>query len=271
MIGGLIIKAYRETRLLTLLCGAGLAVFEGLVAWVFYIYQEELTGELTQIEFVQNLIQSLVGSELGGPLSPGALTSLAWVHPVVLALLLAHEITLCTRLPAGEIDRGTIDVLLSLPVSRWKTYVAETVVWLASGIVVMAFAVLGCYAGNLAVPPEARPPVERVLIVAANLYALYVSFGGMALLISACSDRRGRAVGTAFGLAVGHFLWNFLGQFWSVADRLSFLSFLDYHKPLPLLCDGVIPYADLTVLITAGSLLWLAGGIVFLRRDICTV
>ena len=103
---GLITKTLREILPATVLAAVGLAAFEALVSYVFWSYQRELTQELIQIDFVRDLIQSLVGANYDAPIGPESLMSLAWVHPLVLALVFAHAITICTRVPAGEVDRG---------------------------------------------------------------------------------------------------------------------------------------------------------------------
>jgi len=271
MNAGLLNKSFREAAAVIFGFALGLAIFESFVSYIFWTYQEELTSELLQIEFLQDLINSLVGGQAGGYIGPGTLNSLAWVHPLVLSIVFATEVTLCTRVPAGEIDRGTIDILFALPVSRWRVYVAETVVWLGAGVVLMAFALAGSRIGYLAVPIEDRPEIVRQLIILANLFALYACVGSMSLLISALSDRRGRAIGAIFAILLTLFLWNFVAQYWEPADRVGFLNILSYYKPMPVLVDGAFPVRDVAVLVACALPLWVVGGLVLARRDICTV
>src|SRR5688572_6278691 len=108
-----------------------------LLTFVLPRVQEGINDVLLRLPFVKSLIAALLGIDVEGELTAQLMQSILWVHPVVLALIWAHEIILCTRVPAGEIDRGTVDLLLGLPVSRFKVYVAETLVWLMSGVVVL--------------------------------------------------------------------------------------------------------------------------------------
>ena len=71
---------------------------------------------------------------------PGAVESIGWVHPVVLAITWVDAIIATTRVPAAEVDRGTIDVLLGLPISRFNLFASETLVWLASGVALLSLA-----------------------------------------------------------------------------------------------------------------------------------
>ena len=69
---------------------------------------------LATLPFVRKFLQALLGEDSARTINAQTVQSIIWVHPTVLALLWAQEIVFCTRLPAGEIDRGTIDVLAEL-------------------------------------------------------------------------------------------------------------------------------------------------------------
>src|SRR5262245_17697707 len=53
---------------------------------------------------------------LGG--SPAGVLAFAWNHPVTHALVTAVAITLGTRVVAGEIENGAIELILAQPISR---------------------------------------------------------------------------------------------------------------------------------------------------------
>ncbi len=267
---GLLIKATREVAGTVLLCGLGLAAFEGLVAYVFWMYQEQLTADLLEVEFIRNMIKSLVGGRLEGQLGPESLRSLAWVHPLVLALVFAHGITTASRVPAGEVDRGTADILFTWPVSRGAVFRVELAVCLVSGVVVLGMALVGSYIGHQFIPAEDRPDPARLAVVIANLYLLAMVVAGLTFLLSTLSDRRGRAVGWAFGTMLACLLWNFLAQYWEPAERGLIFNLLYYYQPMPMLTEGIVPWRDLGVLAALCVALWGGGLLVLQRRDIAT-
>jgi len=221
--------------------------------------------------FARDMLRAMVGTEIRDRIGPEMFQSVAWVHPVPLALIWAHAVMSCTRIPAGEVDRGTIDVLLGLPVSRREVFFSETVVWLSFGVSILVAAHIGNLLGSLSLPAEQRPELERTLIVLVNLLCAYGAVGGFAWLISSFSDRRGRAMTLVFLTLVALFLLNYLAQFWRPLDAIVFLSPLHYHRPVYVLGGGVWPWRDMATLAVFGMATWLAGGIVFARRDLCTV
>jgi hypothetical protein len=267
---GVVEKAVRESWLLTLVLGGALALAEGLLSHVLLAFREEIAGAWGQLQFVQGLIRALLGSELGDAIGPHAFQAIPWVHPVALALVFAHELTFCTRVPIGEIDRGTIDVLLGLPVTRWQVYLGETAVFLVAGAAILGAGAAGNVIGALSAGADPLP-AGGVAAIVANGYCLYLAVGGSVYLFASICDRRGRAVGWGLAVVLASFLLSFLAQFWEPARSIAFLGLLDYYRPVAVVQSGGWPLGDMAVLALAGGALWTLGGVVFSRRDICTV
>jgi ABC-2 type transport system permease protein len=268
---GLLTKTLHEVWLPTLLFGLALLAAMMLLTFVLPQIYEALGAVLDQLPLVRFMLSGLLGAELAGEISARTLQAFMWVHPVVLALVWAHEINLCTRMPAGEIDRGTIDVLLSLPVSRRAVYGCESIVWLATGAVVLSMGLLGHVVAAPAMPAELRPELPRAMLVMADLYCVYIAVGGIALLVSSLSNRRGRAVAVVFAILLASFLLNFIANFWQPAKHIAFLGILKYYQPAHILQHGDPPLRDIAVLLLVGGLTWLLGGEFLARRSISTV
>jgi ABC-type transport system involved in multi-copper enzyme maturation permease subunit len=267
---GLLLKSLRETWLAALLFGLGLLAIERLLTFVLPQIQAEIGQIWLELPFARNVFTALLGIDVRDEFTGQMLQSLLWVHPVVLAAIWGHEVIHCTRVPAGEIDRGTIDVLLGFPVSRRAMFVAESAVWLASGLAIIAIGAIGYLHGSAAMDPALRPAAGRTLLVLLNLACLYVAVGGVTYLVSACCDRRGRAIGWVFGLLLASFLLNFLAQFWAPARKVAFLGVMNYYRPAIIIQDGVLPAGDLAVLLGVGVATWILAGEVTARRSICT-
>lgn len=269
---GLLTKSLRDAAVPVLILSLALLAVEVILGIVLPTVQADLSAQLLQMPFLRTILRALLGSDVGDVLAMETVIAITWVHPVVLAIVWTQAIVLCTRVPAGEVDRGTIDLLLGLPVSRWRVYLADTMVYALSGAVLLTMGVVGHTLGMLSVPAAQRPQAERLLSVMANLYCLYLAVTGLACAVSAFSDRRGRAIATIFGILLASFLLNFLAAFWQPAKAIAFLSLLDYYRPMIVLRTGAAwPLADMTVLLGFGVVTWTAGGLWFARRDICTV
>jgi ABC-2 type transport system permease protein len=268
---GMLLKILHEVWLPTLLFGLGLFLIKALLTHVLPQVVQGMGEIFEQFPIAKTFLTALLGTEVGEQITARTMQAFLWVHPVVLALLWGHEITLGTRMPAGEIDRGTIDVLLSWPVSRRRIYLCESLVWLASGILLIGLGYLGHRSTVSTMPVTMRPEWSRAAMVMANLLCVYVAIGGIVLLVSALSDRRGRAVAVVFALVLASFLLNFLAQFWWLAKRVAFLSVMQYYQPAKILSSGVFPWHDAIVLLMVGTTAWVLGCEIFARRNICTL
>lgn len=268
---GLVAKALQEVWVATLIFGVALAGVMALLTFLLPQIQAGMDGVLESLPFVRGIMAAVLGTEVGEEITARAMQSLLWVHPTVLALIWAHEITLCTRTPAGEIDRGTIDFLLSLPVSRWKVYLSESVVWLTTGAFVLTLGYLGHRVAAPSMPQEMRPEPMIAARVLFNLYLLYFAVGAFALLVSSASNRRGWAMAFVFGVVIASFLLNFTAQLWEPAKPFAILGVMQYYRPAEIMKTHALAWGDLAVLFACGAVAWTAAGLIFARRSICTV
>ncbi len=267
---GVLIKIVHETLLALALFSLGLMLVEILLNLILPQVLDQMDEMMTRLPFVRDLISALLGIDIEGEITAQLMQAFVWVHPTVLTLLWANETMFCTRFPAGEIDRGTIDVLLALPVSRRRIYFCETIVFLVGGALMIGAAAIGYAIGSQSMPVEIRPAWAFVGITLLNLFCLYVAVGGVAFLVSSLSERRGRAVFGVFTIVVASFLINFVAQFWEPAQPLAFLSVVEYYQPAKILRAGTFPSGDVAVLLAIGFVAWIAACEVNARRSIST-
>jgi ABC-type transport system involved in multi-copper enzyme maturation permease subunit len=271
MMRGLLMRTLRETGLSIAVIAVALLLVERLLMFVLPQIQQQIGIVLDTLPIVRPMLSALLGMQVGDGLTAQMLQSILWVHPVVLALIWGNAIALCTRFPAGEIDRGTIDVLLGLPVTRRGAYLCESLICLVSGILIIAIGSMGYFIGAGRLSAADRPPFSAVALVQVNFLCVYIAVSGMGFLISALSDRRGRAIVVILAMVLSSFLLNFLAQFLPLAQSLSFLSVLHYYQPGRILSGGGLVWTDIATLLAAGACAWIAGGEIVARRSITTV
>lgn len=216
MMRGLVIKSVRETWVATLLYGVGmLFIMAGLTAIVPQV-QGGFEEMWNQIPFVRTILAAFFGIGSDDAMTGRLLQAALLGHPMVLALVWAHGVQVCTRYPVGEIDRGTIDVLLGLPVSRRSVYFSETCVWLIGVFVIVVLGGVGHIVTGLSVPPEGGGlGLEEQLQILLMLYCNGLAIGGLAFLASAVSDR----VGVRSRLCLWCSCFRFLLTLWRRSGR----------------------------------------------------
>ena len=268
---GLLRKIFMEVRWPVLILSIGLALIMALLTELLPKVLGDIDKVFAKLPFVKPLITALLGMDPGEAFTAQMTQAFLWVHPTVLSLIWAHELMYSSRMPAGEIDRGSVDFLLGLPVTRWKLYLSEAIGWILSGLFILCVGFSGHWLASAALQPEMRPGAYATFGIITNLMAVYVAVGALAFLVSCNSDRRGRAVGIMFAILLMSFLLNFLAQFWEPAKTVSFLSVMEYYRPAAVIQSGHFPMTDVGILLGAASVFWIAGGVIFQRRSICTV
>jgi ABC-2 type transport system permease protein len=263
-----ILKTARDRRLVIGLVLAGIVLLEALFVFVAGDFRDEIEFLSLRKAFFQRFARALLGADLGGQFTATALVSIGMVHPLLLAMTWTLLLTACTAVIAGEIDRGTADVLLALPLSRQRLYASMAVPWAGAGFAVAGAMLLGVRTGE-ALAPLWEPVHFDVLVkLACNYLAMYWCIGAAATCVSSFCSRPGTAIGIVLAWLLGSFLMNFLATFWTLPQYLGRLGPMAYYRPLPIIRDGRWPLTDMAVLIGAGVTLWLIGLWHFRRRDI---
>lgn len=198
---------------------------------------------------------------------PGYL-SLGFTHPVYHLLAAATVIWFAGRSLAGEMERGSIQLALSRPLSRGQVYLARVLGMITVTLMVAVVAPLGMIVGLLIAQPDGSVDYRHFIVQGAASALLTVCIGGVALLISAASDRMGQAVGIAIAALVISYVIDYFATLWSALEPIEPFSIFDYYDPARALSAGSIPLINILVLGSLAVLGIAIGAWIFSRRDL---
>jgi ABC-2 type transport system permease protein len=229
------------------------------------------------------LIRTLIGGEQVSIFRPADLLSVGYVHPLVQTILWIWAVGRASGAVAGEVDRGTMDLLLAQPVSRARLILAH----LRVDLVVIPVLCLSMWAGvwlgawavgvlDVGAPRDALALRVNPLPAAAALpsvAALVFAVSGYTMWLSAGGRYRSRVVAAAVLLTLVQTLINVVGQLWSVVEPLRPFTVFYYYQPQAVILRDDW-YADpavwlrLVVLLGVGVVGYLMALRVFCRRDL---
>jgi hypothetical protein len=268
MNGALVQKTVRDNALLFAITAVAVVLFEILFVLAVRTLGPELLAFVARRSFLQNIFRMLLSLDLRGGATASMLVVLGFVHPFLFATTWGFMIAMGTRVTVGEVDAGTADLLLSLPISRVSVYVSTSVVWIAAAALLSLSVWLGLWLGTLIFPMRGPVELGRLGIAAVNLFVLYLAIGGTTSLVSCSLNRRGVAVAILIAILLFSFLINFMAVFVAFFRTISFLGLLDYYRPVESARDGTWPIRNLLILGTIAVVGWSLGLIIFQRRDI---
>lgn len=228
----------------------------------------DVTGVLSRVlASLPPPLRAVANERLFAGFTPRGIIAFGWNHPVAQALGCALAILLAARNVAGEIGAGTMELMLSVPLSRRRYLATQAGYALAALALAAAGGVLGTAIGarTFSLPPLGLVACARL---AAAWFLLQAAWYGVALLVSAWSREGGRAVNVVLLAAVASYFVEVIGRLWAPASVLLPLSLYQYYAPQDVLVDGVLRAGPALVLalVAAGGLL--AGAWRFERRDI---
>lgn len=265
-----LLKSLRDGWLLITLLTLSVVLFEFLAVRMLVEAVKDL--ELLRVwldrPIIKFFIRLALGADLAGELTPTTMSTMLLGHPLLYALAWTLLLTLCSAAVAGEIGRGTADLLLTLPVSRARVFVSTSAVSVLAAVLVSWAPLAGLWLGERVFALQEPLDFTRLWRVSANFLALNLSIAGVTMLASSVVSRRGVAVGVVLaGLLISD-LVNFLSQFWEAIKPISFLGFLYYYRPLMVVYTQELPVRNICVLLAVALVAWLLGLWCFSRRDI---
>lgn len=251
-------KVLRDMRAQIIGFGLGNVLMAFFVTLVFPSYSQQFA------DFeVPPAVKALIGEVPSFATAEGFLTVefFSWI-PV---LIITYAIIQGTAALAGEEGAGTLDLLLSQPISR-RRVVLEKALALTIGVSLVALvSLLGFALGMMRVALGIS--WGRLALAVAGMIPIALTFAALALGMSALLPNRAAAAVVTTAVAVASYFLNTLGQAVSALDPFRPLSVFNYYpggRPL----TEPMPWNDVALLM-ALSLVFLSGAVwCFQRRDI---
>ena len=182
-----------------------------------------------------------------------------------LGLFVAYAVSRGARGIAGEEGDGTLELLVTQPLSRRAIAVDKLIAMLVglAGLVLLELVLL-----LVALPlVDLSFPAGNIAGATVGLYLLSALFGSLAFAVGAGTGRRGLAVGVGGGLAGGAFLLAGFGSLVEGLAPIADLSPFAVYDGTTVLAEGVGAGPLLAFL--AGAVLFAVAGIAaFERRDL---
>jgi ABC-2 type transport system permease protein len=247
------------------------------------------------------MMQTLAGGENMHFERAMHMLSIGYVHPLMQTLFCIWAIGRASGAIAGEIDKGTMELLLAQPLARFRVIMAH----LCVDILTIPMLCMSLWAGTcvgwwLVGPYEVHPEAFKVPIHVPeewlqvdpaafgpalwNIGALIFAVCGYTMWLSSAGRFHWRVMGGAVLITLLQFLVNLLGQLWDKMEWMRPLTVFYYYQPQKIILqqdhawtvnlsvwNGGQPFVEvpvLAVLFGAGIIGYAMAFWTFQRRDI---
>jgi len=192
-----------------------------------------------------------------------AMEQFSFVWPI---MMIALMVSLGGSAIAGEIEKGTIETLLSQPISRLKIFFAK---YLAGVFNLVVFTIVSIFA---VIPMAAAYNIDIQRTNYLTIAVLSLAFGlailSIASLMSAIFSEKGRAYFLVVGLIVLMYVAKIVANLKESLSDLKYFSFFYYYDSSAALIHNSLDKWAIWVFLAVAVVGLAAGAVWFWRRDI---
>ncbi len=243
----------------------GLALFE----WVMtFVARQPVVSHFlaTALAAAPPELLALVNPDLAGSVSARGILGIGYTHPFVLLMMAVWAVRVPCAALAGEIGRGTMDLIAARPVSR-PAQVTAALVALLGGLAVLGLAAWAGTLVGLLFGPVAGASALAYLPVAGAMWLLFAAWGAVAIAASALAREAGHAIAWTAGLMAGSYVLDYAARVWPAIASLRPVSLFRYYDPQQVIRAG-LDGRDAAVFGAVAAAALLVAFAAFARRDL---
>ncbi len=217
-----------------------------------------------------DMLPSIVKTALGGDMlqagNTAALLTIGYQHPFVMFLCMLFAVGVPTGLLTGEVQKGTMELILSRPVTKIQVYLCACILTLAGMFALVLTMFVGTAVAVHIYRFDQPIPLDLFFRIAINGGLLASTFGAFALLCAATFARLYSALGVAVAFLTLNYFVSLVSEWWPSVrflHRATLFYFIYYSN---LMYEW--PVRNMAWL--AGILLATAivGALIWRRRDL---
>ena len=263
-------RAWGDQRLLL----AALAALWTAFPWIYLLLSAQVP--LGDFQMLLRLIpedwQKLSGVPIADVATPAGRVALAFVDPVVVLAATAWGITRGSDAVSGQLERGTLEMVLAAPVRRAAVFLAQAAATTAGAVVLVGVLTAAVCSAVAFGPWAGQVEPARFVPPALNVLGLMICMAGIAACVSAADSHRWRTIGVMGAFYVFSILAKLVGRLSDTFSWVGWVSVFNAYEPQRLVSGGPGDWWLLArydaVLVGIGLAAYVAGAVIFSRRDL---
>ncbi|MBN1806425.1 MAG: hypothetical protein JW837_14345 [Sedimentisphaerales bacterium] len=247
------------------------------IAAIIFLFQIAICGIVHDNESVKTFLQfidmlpSFIKTALGGEAlqvgNVSGLIAIGYNHPLVLTLYMLFAVGVPTGLLAGEVQKGTMELILCRYVTKKHVYISAGLITITGMFALVMVMFSGTVVGVNIYEFGQDVPLYSFFKASINGGILASVAGGIALLAAACFQRNTAVWITVTYLIVNYFV-SIIAEWWPRMKWLYPSSIFYYVNGEKIFREAGWPLGDMAVLLSILVASTLLGGIIWSRRDL---
>lgn len=248
-----------------------------LIAFMIFIFQiaicgvvhdnERVKALLQYIEMLPDFIKAFMGGEILEVGNIAGLIAIGYQDPLVLLLYMLYAVGVPTALLAGEVQRGTMELILSRQTTKTHIYICAGLITVVGMFALVLVMFTGTVVATMLYDFYQEVPLYFFFKIAIVGGMLASAVGGIALLAAACF-RRGLAVSITVAYLVVNYFVSIIADWWPRMKFLEPATIFNYVDGPAIFDKPGWPIGDMCVLLSLLTVSTVLGGIIWSRRDL---
>ncbi|MGA2799411.1 MAG: ABC transporter permease subunit, partial [Thermoguttaceae bacterium] len=226
-------KAFSDIWVQLLISSLILAGFSWLFLWLLSLFKADFAFSL--LKALPSFLQRMLSLPVGELATPAGVISIIFVHIVILLVCGGWAVGRGSDPICGEIGRGTMDLLVTLPVWRPTLLVIPAVAATLGAALLAASIMLGIALGLHTVIIRKEISLVQFTPGAVNLFSMFFCLTGITTLLSSIIHDRWRTIIMAVGLYIVSIILEAIYRAWPAGAWLHYCNFLCTFKPQELI------------------------------------
>jgi len=248
-----------------------------LIALMIFLFQLAVCGivhdnqrvkaMLQYIDMLPDFIKAFFGGDALQYGNIAGLIAIGYQEPLVLLLYMLFAVGVPTALLAGEVQRGTMELILSRQTTKTHVYICAGLITIIGMYALVVVMFLGTVVSTNLYEFDQQVPLYSFFKLAVNGGILASAAGGIALLAATCF-RRGMAVSLTVTYLVINYFIMIITQWWPRMKWLDPVTIFNYVDGAKIFNESAWPLSDMCVLLSILLVSAVLGGVVWWRRDL---
>ncbi len=267
MTGAVFAETLRRNWKAILWWGGGLALLA--MTQVLILQDVEALQQMAQLmeTLPPALLSMFGGADIEFMATPEGYMSFRFFSffPIMLGI---YAVTAGLNVTANDEEQGILDVVLSLPLARWRIIVEKILAYILLIVAILLVTFVGFWLA-VVMTPSVEIRMGRMAEGMVNVLPSVLLILGFTILVSTLVRRRNQAAALAAMFVASSYLIDALGEgtSGSFLDNLRALSFYNYYDSTNVIRSGLI-WGNMALL-TGVMVLFVAGAVwAFQRRDV---
>ena len=245
-----------------------------LVVWIYPSLEDTGVNFEDYLNAMPEQLRASMGiageAEAALMFNAGAFTYLGFLNVEYISwlplLLGIYAVVYCGGLISKEVERGTLDVVLSQPVERTTFLLSKLAGFLTLALAATVASTLAVLLGALTIGEDAN--LSNVVAVHAVSFLLVAAIAGYSTLASCVSLDPGRSLAVAGIVTALTYFANVLGSAIGAVGWVKYGSLFYYYDSLQVIAEGEINWAGIAVYVAVFVITTAASVLVFRRKDL---